>query len=213
MRDFCKIRNSLAVDGGLVLHSGRIVISTTIRRQILARLRDSHRGIEATKHRARQTVWWPGITRDIVNTVQSCDACQTLLPSQVKEPLMCDPILTRPFEDVSADLFSHSGKNYLLYADRLSGWPHVGTYGRDATSRSTIKLLHSFFVNVGVLVHLCTYGGPQFSSLDSRSFLKRWGGNHEIPSPHYPQSNSHVEAYVKVNEAFDHEDHEGWKLR
>ncbi|XP_071530472.1 uncharacterized protein [Panulirus ornatus] len=116
------------------------IIPAALCRSVLTSLHDSHRDIEATKRRARQTVWWPGITSDIVNTVEACDASQTLQPSQVKEPLMCDPPLSRPFEDVSADLFSHVGEESLLYADRLSGWPHVGQKGRDATSRTSIKL-------------------------------------------------------------------------
>ncbi|XP_045105474.1 uncharacterized protein LOC123500985 [Portunus trituberculatus] len=36
-----------------------------------ARLHDSHRGVEATRRRARQTVFWPGIDSDIANTVRA----------------------------------------------------------------------------------------------------------------------------------------------
>jgi hypothetical protein len=57
------------------------------------------------KRRARQTVFWPGISNDITTLVESCHNCQERLPRQQKEPLMRDPLLTRVFEDVSADLF------------------------------------------------------------------------------------------------------------
>lgn len=110
---------------------------------------------------------------------------------------MCDPPPSRPFEDASADLFSYAGKDYLLYADCLSGWPHVGCYGREATSMNTVKLLRIFFVTFGVPVRLRTDGEPQFSSHAFSDFVKRWGIIHDVFSPHYPQSNGHAETYVK----------------
>lgn len=57
--------------------------------------------------------------------------------------------------------------------------------------------LHSIFKDVGVPVRLKTDGGPQFSSYMFRSFMKRWGINHAVSSPRYPQSNGHAEAFVK----------------
>lgn len=112
LRDYWRIRDSLSMDDGLVLHGSRLVIPTAARRTVLARLHDSHSGIEATKRRPHQIVWWPGITSDIINTVQSCNKCQTLLPFQVKEPMMSESTPTKPFEDVSADIFSHAGKDF-----------------------------------------------------------------------------------------------------
>ena len=65
------------------------------------------------KRRARQTVYWPGINIDIQNVVEACNACQKNLPSLQQEPLMSDPPPSRPFEDVSADLFCYAGKSYM----------------------------------------------------------------------------------------------------
>ncbi|XP_045126112.1 uncharacterized protein K02A2.6-like isoform X2 [Portunus trituberculatus] len=196
--DFWKIRGDLATEDGLVLYGSRLVVTASLRRQVLSRLHDSHRGIEATKRRARQVVWWPGINSDITSCVKACHACQEVLPSQQKEPLISDPLPSRPFEDVSADLFTHAGKDYLIYADRLSGWPCVAEYGREASSRTTTKLLCRIFRDVGVPVRLRSDGGPQFTSSTFRSFTQRWGINHVMSSPGYPQSNGHAEAFVKV---------------
>jgi len=84
LRDLWKIRDSLVVDDCLVLHGAQLVIPAAMTRLVLSRLYDFHRGIEAIERRARQTVWWPGITSDIVSTMQSCDACKALQPSQQK---------------------------------------------------------------------------------------------------------------------------------
>ena len=61
-----------------------------------------------------------------------------------------------------------------------------------------ISTLRKFFVDAGVPVRIRTDGGPQFSSGKFRQFLKRWGVNHAISTPHYPQSNGHAEAAVKA---------------
>ena len=73
------------------------------------------------KRRARQIIWWPSVGEDIKQVVEACEVCQLHRPSQVKEPLMTDPAPSRVYEDVSTDLFSYGGRQFLVYVDRLSG--------------------------------------------------------------------------------------------
>ncbi|XP_045127743.1 uncharacterized protein K02A2.6-like [Portunus trituberculatus] len=163
----------LSADGELVLYGQRVVVPAALCRHTLARLHDNHRGVESTKRRAQQTVFWPGIDSDIRNTVQACKSCQILLPSQQQEPLMSDDHPNRPFESVFADFFSVAGKSFLVIADRLSGWPVVIPCGHDTTTLHTIRMFCRFFREVGVPLCLCTDGGPQFTSSDFRKFMER----------------------------------------
>ena len=123
---FYQVRDHLSIDDGIVLHGSRIVIPKALRREMLQRLHSGHQGIERTLRRARQSVFWPGLTSDVTNTVRACSSCQERLPSNVKEPLRQEETPSRPFESASADLFSYAGKHYLVYVDRLSGWPSSG---------------------------------------------------------------------------------------
>ena len=50
---------------------------------------------------------------------------KSTMPSQQKEPLIPEETPTRVFEAVSADYFAWAGRTFLVYADRLSGWPLV----------------------------------------------------------------------------------------
>lgn len=195
---YWKLRDHLCADGELVLYGQRIVVPAALRRRTLARLHDSHRGVEATRRRARQTVFWPGIDSDIANTVRACEPCQVLQPSQQQEPLTCDDHPSRPFESVSADFFTVAGKSFLVIADRLSGWPVIVPCGADTTTSRTIQMFCRYFREVGVPLRLRTDGGPQFASADFRDFMERWGVHHVVTSPHYPQSNGHAEAAVKA---------------
>ena len=188
----------MIVENGLVLlDSYKIVIPQAKRREVLAKLHSSYQGIERTKKKARQTVYWPGINSDIQNVVEACNACQKNLPSLQQEPLMSDPPPSRPFKDVSADLFCYAGKSYMVYVDRLSGWIKIAEFRQDPSSQQVISTIRRYFVDAEVPVRIRTDGGSQFASSKFRQFLRRWGINHALNTPHYPQSNGHAESAVK----------------
>ena len=52
---YWKLQEDLYCDGTLLLYGPRVVISATLRKTVLTRLHDSHRGAEATKHRAKES--------------------------------------------------------------------------------------------------------------------------------------------------------------
>ncbi|XP_043209539.1 uncharacterized protein LOC122374691 [Amphibalanus amphitrite] len=190
-------RERLTVDNGLILCGQRLVIPQQLRRVTLERLHSSHQGIERTKRRARQVVYWPQIDKHISDLVGACSRCQRHLPSLQKEPLMLEPLPTRVFQAVSADYFSWAGRTYLVYADRLSGWPSVYHVRGEASARALTRCLRKMFAATGVPQTLRTDGGGQFTARHTREFLKKWGVIHQISTPHFPQSNGHAEAAVK----------------
>ena len=67
-----------------------MVIPNDAKADILKELHVAHQGIERTKRRARETVYWPNIDKDIAQAVSSCDACRQRLPSQPKEEMLED---------------------------------------------------------------------------------------------------------------------------
>ena len=196
---FWSVRHELSSHNGLILKGCRIVIPTASRRVTLDALHDSHQGIDRTKRRARQTVWWPGVNSDITNTVSSCNVCQERRASLPKEPMASEPPPSRIFEDMSSDIFTLGGRDFLVCVDRLSNWPVIFQFPRgDTTSRQVIQSLREVFVTLGVPVRLRTDGGPQYKSREVAVFLKRWGVAHVFSTPYYAQSNGHAEAAVKT---------------
>ncbi|XP_043223095.1 uncharacterized protein K02A2.6-like [Amphibalanus amphitrite] len=199
LRPYWGVRSMLAVDDGLIVYGARLVIPSSLRRDVLHRLHDAHQGMEKTKRRARLSVYWPGIDRDICNTVSACQSCRQLAASHQNEPLWRDEARpTRAFESVSADYFHVAGRTYLVYVDRLSGWPYVTVCPRTASADHLVTQLRQLFSQTGVPAVLRTDGGPQFASSTLRRFLDRWGVLHEMSSPHYARSNGHAEATVKT---------------
>ena len=96
----------LSTDNRIVLRGSRLVIPKGLRQRVLTDLHSSHQGMERTKHRARQTVFWPNLNKDVCKTVSACQQCGEYLPWQAKEPLRHKPRPTLPFEHASADVFS-----------------------------------------------------------------------------------------------------------
>ena len=133
------------------------------------------------------------------DTVSACPSCRQRAPRHCNEPLWQDTELpSRVFESVSADYFHVAGRTYLVYADRLSGWPYVTVCPRTASADHLTRQLRTLFAQTGVPVVLHTDGGPQFASSTVRRFLERWGVRHEMSSPRYPRSNGHAESAVKT---------------
>ena len=135
---------------------------------------------------------------DIDNTVSSCEKCHEKLPSLPKEPLKQEKLPSRVFEEVSIDLFQCAGKYFLLYTDRLSGWPVVYRFARgETTSKKVIVALRRCFMDLGIPVILRSDCGPQFTSKEFIDFLKNWNVKHIKSTPYHPQSNSVAESAVK----------------
>ncbi|XP_043200358.1 uncharacterized protein LOC122369578 [Amphibalanus amphitrite] len=199
VRAYWGVRHQLAIDDGLVVYGARLVIPSALRRGVLEKLHESHQGVDRTKRRARLSVYWPGIDKQIADTVAACAQCRQRLPSHAREPMWQeDGAPTRVFESVSADYFSAGGRTYLVYVDRLSGWPYVTVCPRTASADHLTRQLRLMFSQTGVPTVFRSDGGPQFASGTLRRFLQRWDVRHEMSSPHYPRANGHAEACVKT---------------
>ncbi|QQP51098.1 Transposon Tf2-6 polyprotein, partial [Caligus rogercresseyi] len=68
LRDYWGIRDKLSIVDGLIMYgSNRIVIPTSLRRQVLDELHAAHQGRERMLQLARQSVHWPRIHEDLSN--------------------------------------------------------------------------------------------------------------------------------------------------
>ena len=199
VKPYWGVRNELSESEGLIIRDGRqIVIPQNIRKEILSRLHSSHQGIEATRRRARKSVFWPAINSDISSTVKACSDCQYYLPSLCKEPIRSELIPSSPFVDVSTDLFSESGQTFLVMTCLFTGWPIVHRWYQDPTSRQVINVLKSWFSFTGIPTRLKSDNGPQYSADEFDAFCKEWNIQHVTSTPYFAQANAHAELCVKL---------------
>ena len=69
LRDYWNFREELTIEDGLVLKGDRIVIPPTLRPEVLNIIHQGHLGQEKCLLRARTSVFWPGITKEVINQV------------------------------------------------------------------------------------------------------------------------------------------------
>ena len=67
--------NDLSICNGLLLIGNSIVIPDDLRNEVLEQLHTGHQGLVKCKERARVSVWWPGITKDIEAYIRKCIIC------------------------------------------------------------------------------------------------------------------------------------------
>ena len=198
IRDFRPHWQNLSTEGKLIVLANRIVIPEQCKKDILKELHKGHQGITRTLQNARQSVYWQGITREVEEMCRSCNECQKLKSSLQKETLEADELPQRPFDVVSADLF-YVGRNvYMIYADRLSGYPLVAMWPKDPTSKQVIRQLQQYFSLFGKPLKFRSDCGAQFDSREMKMFLEDYCIQHGQSSPYNPQSNGHAERNVGI---------------
>lgn len=106
------------------------------------------------EQRARQIVYWLGMSKDIKATREGCANCNRNAPSQAATPPLPSP---PPFEAGCVDVLSSTASTNLAGAAGL------------------IRYLCSFFATLWVQDELSSYGGPEFTAGNTKDFLHRWG--------------------------------------
>jgi hypothetical protein len=189
-------RDELVTQNGLVFKGEQIVVPLSMRKEVAQALHSSHLGIESTLRRARECVYWPGMTRDLREMISSCQTCNKFLSSQQKETLMNSEPTERPFERVAVDLFELDGCDYLILVDYFSNWMEFDKLRR-TTSKTVITKLKCHFARFGSPQVLVSDNGPQFVSDEFENFMNEWDIEHRTSSPGHQQANGLAESAVK----------------
>ena len=195
---FWGIRNELYQQGELVIKDGRIVIPLCLQSQVVKILHSAHQGCTGMNSRAAQAVFWPGMSKDIINFRLGCSKCAKISPSNKKEPMLLTPVPEWPFQHTCMDFCEFEGHTYLAVADRYSGWLMIYHFTKQATGERLVAICRDIFSNYGIADSISSDGGPQFKSNVFDQFLKKHGVHHRKSSVDYPQSNGRAEAAVKT---------------
>ena len=73
---YWNFRDELSVKDGLLTKGSRLLIPSTLRRKMLEQIHEGHQGIEKCMLKARELVFWPGISDEIREAVEKCGICQ-----------------------------------------------------------------------------------------------------------------------------------------
>ena len=73
---YFNIHDEISVANGLVLKGERIIAPLSMRKEMKQIIHSGHQGIEKCKARAREALYWPGMSAEIADIVSACSTCQ-----------------------------------------------------------------------------------------------------------------------------------------
>nr|XP_055074185.1 uncharacterized protein K02A2.6-like [Misgurnus anguillicaudatus] len=193
---YLSFAGDLSVQNGLLLNGIRIVIPASLQAEMLQKLHEGHLGITKCRERAKQSVWWPGLSKELTKMIENCDTCARER-TNLREPMLPTDFPSRPWSTVGADLFQKDGKVYLVVVDYFSRFFEVAKL-TSTTSEAVVEHFKSIFARHGIPEVVRSDNGPQFASECFRVFALDWGFSHVTSSPHFPQSNGQAERAVRT---------------
>ena len=194
--EYWTFRDEIGVYNGVLYKGDRVIIPTALRKELMKRIHASHQGEQACLRRARDALFWPGMSQQIMDTVSSC-SCAEYAPAQPKEPLITPVLPTRPWSIVAQVLYSLEGNDYLITVDAFSGYWEVDEMSQ-TTAQAVIHKTKQHFARYGIPDRVYTDNGPQFDSAEYTRFADDWQFEHYTSSPYHAQSNGLIEAAVKT---------------
>ncbi|KAL7880825.1 hypothetical protein SRHO_G00030790 [Serrasalmus rhombeus] len=196
IQPYLPFSGEFTVQNGVLLRGERIVIPVSLRVDIINKLHEGHLGLTKCRERAKQSVWWPGLSKELQQLIENCDTCARER-TNLKEPMLPTLFPTRPWSTVGADMFQYNNQHYLIVVDYFSRFFEVAKMST-TTSEATIQHFKSIFARHGIPEVVRSDNGPQFSSECFRHFAKDWGFEHVTSSPRFPQSNGEAERAVRT---------------
>ena len=202
LRSYFNIRDELATNNGIIFRGDHCVIPCALRKDILTKIHSAHLGITGSIRRARESVYWPGMTSDIKNFIGDCSTCNSLRTvSQPKETLLQRQRPQRPWAKVAIDLFSINTNGilheFMVTVDYWSTFFEVDEL-KTTQARTVIQCLKRHFSRHGIPSCVVTDNGPQFSCSLFYDFSQQWMFEHIRTSPYHPQANGMAESAVKT---------------
>lgn len=197
-RPYYAYAHELTIVNDILFKGTQFVIPKSLRKSMLEKIHEGHLGEIKCKTRARELVFWPGMSHDIENIVSSCPTCTTYRNKHSNQPINSQNIPDFPFQIVGSDLFVFNGEIYIIVVDYFSCYPEVILLGKDASSRKVINSLKPVFARFGIPLKLITDNGPQYSSHEFKQFAEEWDFIHKTSSPRYAKGNALAERAVQT---------------
>ena len=197
IRNYFHFREELTIQDGILFKGNRVIVPGALRPYMVKKVHASHIGVEGCLRKARDVLFWPGMSAEIKDCVSKCDTCNTYQANQQKEPLIPHDPPKRPWSHVATDLFSFDNKDWFIVVDYWSDYFELNQLP-DTHASAVIKALKNQFARHGIPDTLYSDNGPQFACKEFQGFASEWQFDHQTSSPRYPQSNGKIENAVKL---------------
>ena len=127
---------------GLIMKGNQIVVPQLLRNEMKKLLHNGYLGVVKMKGHARETIFWPGLNRDIENITNCCEQCL----QKTK---------------VGTDLFCLKSKSYLIVVDYTSNFFDISQLP-DKLSSTVVTHTKRIFSKFGIPKIVISDNGPEF---------------------------------------------------
>ena len=155
-----------------------------------------HFGITKCWTRAKSTVYWPSIDRDITNLIGHYETCRSM---QHAPPTFNEHSVKAcyPAHVFGSDTGNIDGKPHVVIMDYYSFFLYERPMP-DMSSDTLILALKTIFSESGVPTVLITDNGKQYCSKEFKQFSLDWSFIHKTSLPYYPKGSSYAECAIGV---------------
>ena len=181
---------------GIIKNGTHIVIPKSLQAEYLKCLHAGHFGTSKCHARAKSTVYWPGIDRDITNLIGSCDVCREVQHT----PRTFDEHTTEacyPGHIYGTDIGNIQGKPPITVVAYFSFFIHERPLP-DMMLDTVILALKTIFSEAGAPTILISYNGRQYCSEEFKEFSLKWSFIDKTSSLYYPKGNAHAERAIGI---------------
>ena len=125
IQSYWYFRDDITYEEGILYKGIRLIMPQSEQASTLKVLHMGHYAVDKMNLRARETVYWPGISEDIKVTYHKCEICAKFTRTQQKETLQYVEMPPASWEQLGLDLFTLRNMHYLLAVDYFSWFPVV----------------------------------------------------------------------------------------
>ena len=194
LKPYMTFKDEFSVCDGMLMKGDRLVIPTSMRLEMLECLHSGHLGIEKTRKRLVDTVWWPNASKQVEEMVRNCRVCCNHQREQA-EPQMPTILPVRPWQKCAVDICVFAGKRYLVVYDYYSRWIEFALLS-SMTGPTLANNLKSICARYGIMETLVC--DNQFDCADVNAFARDYGVVIVTSSPRMPSANGAAERAVQT---------------
>ena len=202
-RRFWSFRDEITMDNGILMKGKRVIIPARLKQSFLKDIHVGHQGITRCQQRAKSSLYWPNMHRDIEQYVQHCDQCQRYQASQPIEKLIpvANELPNIAWHTLGTDLFMLNGEHFIIIADYMSKYPIIEHLGHDTTSYAVAKITSKYISLFGAPHSIISDNGPQFIGKPYKQLMSSFNISHVTSSPHHSRSHGFIERMIRTVKA------------
>ena len=188
------------MEDGIVLKGTNIVIPHKKHQAMLNLIHKGHLGLNKYKLRAKDTVYWPGLNKQLEKLVLNCELCLKYSFSKHKQKpsqFLGQKIPVHPWTKLATDIFHFESSSYLLIVDYTSRFPVVCKLS-SMTGLHVANHCKQIFSEYEWPETLISDNSSCYTSQAFTGVMQSYSVNQITSSPHYLQCNSPAEKCVQI---------------